>query len=364
MSILFSQNLSSHNEIAPQEANFTEVLCSIAVVPKKLYFYGKMPENGSKSVVKNTTSGRKISEAERLKNDDLEVVKRLDFDDKNNPETGSEGIKSSKLCQNGIKTSKNGLGMEKLPVLAIVGTRKPTKYGEKIAYELAYEAAKRGAVVVSGLAYGIDSIAHRGALDAGGVTVAVLGTPIDQIYPRAHLGLAEKIVETGGCIMSEIAPGEEFWPKTSFLQRNRLISGLADVVVIPEAAERSGSLNTAAHALEQGKEIFAVPGDILRPQSKGCNRLIRQGAMPYLEASDVLDLLFPPEKKPKRQQVSLIGDTDAETAILAALMAGVDDGEEILERTGLGAAEFGRSVTMLEIKGRVRGLGMNRWGLR
>ena len=143
-----------------------------------------------------------------------------------------------------------------------MGTRKSTKYGSEIAYRLAYEVAKRGAIVVSGLAYGIDSVAHRGALDAGGITVAVLGTPIDKIYPRAHLGLAEKIIETGGVVMSELAPGAKFYPKVSFLERNRLISGLADVVVIPEAAERSGSLNTAAHALEQGREVFAAPGDI------------------------------------------------------------------------------------------------------
>ena len=204
MSILFSHFLSKNNEIRPQEADFTEVLSSIAVVPKMLYFYGKLPEKRVKSV-------------------------------------------------------------------AIVGTRKPTEYGARIAKKLAYDVAKRGAVVVSGLAYGIDSIAHRGALEAGGTTIAVLGTPIDYIYPRAHVGLAEEIVQTGGAVMSELAPGAEYHTKTCFLERNRIIAGLADVVVVVEAAERSGSLNTAAHALEQGKDIFAVPGDITRPLSKGCN---------------------------------------------------------------------------------------------
>lgn len=299
MSILFSHFLSKNNEIRPQDSHFTEVLTSIAVVPKMLYFYGNFPENRVKSV-------------------------------------------------------------------AIVGARKPTEYGKTIAYQLAYECAKRGAVVVSGLAYGTDSIAHRGALAAGGVTIGVLGTPIDYIYPRRHFGLAEEIVKTGGVIMSELAPGADFYPKTSFLERNRLISGLADVVVIVEAAERSGSLNTAAHALEQGKEIFAVPGDITRLTSVGCNKLLRQGAQPYLEPRDVLEVLFPPQKKRPRtaELLLLMGDNEAETAILRTIGSGVERGEEILARTGLAAAEFNQNVTILEIKGRIMALGMNRWGLK
>lgn len=293
MSTLFSQNLSKNNEIRPQEVEFTEVLNSIAVVPKKLYFYGKIPQ-------------------------------------------------------------------KRLKTVAIVGTRRPTKYGETEAYKLAYVVAQRGAVVVSGLAYGIDSIAHRAALDAGGVTVAVLGTPIDQIYPRPHRGLAAEIVAKGGAVVSELPPGAAFIPKTCFLERNRLISGLADVVVIPEAAERSGSLNTAAHALEQGREVFAMPGNIDQPLSKGCNRLIRQGATPYLDPRDILDLLFPPPRKPKRTRLPM-GDNVVETAILQALALGVQDGEQIIAQANMEVAEFNRTITLLEIKGRVRALGANQW---
>lgn len=318
MSTLFSQNLLNHNEIRPQEADFTEVLETIALTPKRLYFYGKMPEN-------------------RLK------------------------LGTRRTC-------------ERPKSLAIVGTRRPTKYGEEIAYKLAYEAAKRGVVVVSGLAYGIDSVAHRGALDAGGVTVAVLGTPIDEIYPKTHVGLAERIVETGGCVMSEVpagtqigeeyVPGVKYYPKTCFLERNRLISGLADIVVIPEAAGRSGSLNTAAHALEQGREVFAAPGDIGRPLSRGCNRLIRQGAQPYLEPEDVLSLLFPPEPKQKVRQAELLfGDTEVETSLLRILATGVRDGEEVIAKTRVTSQEFNQTMTMLEIKGRVRALGANQWML-
>lgn len=254
---------------------------------------------------------------------------------------------------------------ERPKVVAIVGTRKPTAYGTEVARKLAYECAKRGVIVVSGLAFGIDSIAHRGALEAGGVTVAVLGTPIDYIYPKAHWGLAEEIVRTGGAVMSELAPGAEYHPSTCFLQRNRIIAGLADVVVVAEAAERSGSLNTAAHALEQGKEVLAVPGDITRPMSAGCNKLLRQGANPYLGPEDVLDLLFPPQRKRKLAQAKLlIGDTAAETQILQAIAAGVGSGEEIVARTGLTVSEFNQNMTILEIKGRVMGLGMNKWMLK
>ena len=305
MSTLFSQKTLKNNEIRPQEANFTEVLCHIAVVPKMLYFYGKMPEKRLKSV-------------------------------------------------------------------AIVGTRKPTAYGREIAYDLAYKAAEKGAVVVSGLAFGIDSVAHRAALDAGGLTVAVLGTAIDQIYPAAHRGLAEEIIEKGGMVMSEVAPGVRFqWQneaKKCFLERNRLIAGLSDMVVIPEAAERSGSLNTAMHALDQGREIFAAPGDIARPMSRGCNRLIAKGgAMPYLGSEDVLGALFPAprgRKGRKEVQTALMGDDETETAILRLIAGGMVDGEEILAASGLAVSEFGQQMTLLEVKGRVRALGANRWALK
>lgn len=330
MSILFSHFLSKNKEIRPQEADFTEVLTTIAVMPKMLYFYGKMPEN------------RVFA--------------------------GSAGMARAKAR---LTTEV----LERPKTVAIVGTRKPTEYGAMVAKKLAYDLARRGAVIVSGLAYGIDSIAHRGALEAGGTTVAALGTPIDQIYPERHVGLAEEIVKTGGCVMSEVpagtgvgdeyVPGKVYQPKTCFLERNRIISGLSDAVIVVEAAERSGSLNTAAHALEQGREVFAVPGDITRPMSRGCNQLIKQGATPLLEVEDVANLLFPAPKKKKRQQMQLlIGDTDEETVILRAISSGLSKGEEILQKTGLDAAKFSQNLTMLEIKGRVMALGMNKWALK
>lgn len=169
--------------------------------------------------------------------------------------------------------------------------------------------------------------------------------------------------------MSEIPPGVRFeWQreaKKCFLERNRLISGLSDVVVIPEAAERSGSLNTAAHALDQGREIFAAPGDIGRPLSRGCNQLIAKGgAMPYLGSEDVLEALFPAQKaRRKRARASPVGDNAVETVILELLASGMRDGEEILAASGLAIHEFSQAITMLEVKGLVRALGANRWVL-
>lgn len=251
--------------------------------------------------------------------------------------------------------------------VAIVGSRRNTKYGEEIAYKMSYELAKRGVVIVSGLAFGIDSIAHRAALDAGGTTVAILGTPIDEIYPRAHLPLAKEIIEKGGMIMSEYSPKSRCYPKsTSFLQRNRIISGLSDAVVVVEAAERSGSLNTASHALEQGKEIFAVPGNITNPYSMGCNKLIKQGATPYTELDDILRVLFPEQflkKYSKKSQPLLFGDTEEETKILQSLADGLRNGEEIIAKTNLSTGVFNETITLLEIKGLVQSLGANNWML-
>ncbi len=305
MSTLFTHFFAKINQITPLETDFTEVLDSIALMPKTLYFYGKLPQN----VVKN---GHKIR-----------------------PRT-----------------------------VAIVGSRHNTKYGEEVAYKLGYELAKNGVVIVSGLAYGIDSIGHRAALDAGGTTVAVLGTPINEIYPRNHTSLAREIIEKDGAIISEYAPGAKVYPKTSFLERNRIISGLSDIVIVVEAAEKSGSLNTATHALEQGKEVFAVPGNITNPYSKGCNKLIRQGAFPYTEPDDILRELFPKDyyKKQKKQR-NLVGDTDVETLILKAMATGARSGEEIMNEAKLPPEVFNEATILLEIKGRIRSLGLNSWTL-
>ena len=257
---------------------------------------------------------------------------------------------------------------QRIKSVAIVGARRNTKYGEEIAFNLAKALAEKGIIIVSGLAYGIDSIAARGALAGGGKTIAILGTEIERIYPREHTKLAEEIVEKGGVVASEYHIGDDLYDhRACFLARNRIISGLSDAVVVVEAREKSGSLNTASHALNQGKDLFAVPGDTNRITSQGCNRLIASGANPYLGVEDFLNYLFPTSrrksKKNTEQQISLFADTPEERAIMELLSAEVRDGDEIMEKLEMDVATFNQTVTMLEIKGAIRSLGANYWTL-
>lgn len=248
----------------------------------------------------------------------------------------------------------------RLPTVAIVGTRKPTPYGREVTERFATDLAKRGIVIVSGLALGVDSIAHQAALNAGGLTLAVLGNGLPEITPRSHKQLAEHIIKSGGAIISEYEPDTPAYP-TNFLERNRIVSGLADAVIITEAAAKSGTLNTAAHAMEQGKSIFVVPGNITSPLSAGCNRLISQGAMPLLSATDVLEVIAPEKLRP--QTALALGSTPQEVAILQALQSGMRDGEEIQRKTKQTASEFNVALTMLEINGAIKPLGANQWTL-
>lgn len=245
--------------------------------------------------------------------------------------------------------------------VAIVGTRKPTPYGKEIGYKFAYELAKKGVVVIRGLALGIDAIAHRGALDAGGTTIAVLANGLPHIYPASHKALAQQIVAKGGAIMSEYEQ-ETDARSHQFLERNRIVSGLSDAIIIIEAAARSGTLNTAAHALEQGKEIFVVPGNITSPLSAGCNSLIKQGAHPATRVEDILEVIAPDMLRP--QTALAFGSTPAETTIIQLLQSGLRDGDELQKISQLSVAEYSQTLTMLEINGVIRSLGGNQWTLR
>jgi DNA processing protein len=245
--------------------------------------------------------------------------------------------------------------------VAIVGTRKPTAYGKEVTHQLAYSLAKRGVVIVSGLALGVDGLAHTAALEAGGTTIAVLANGLPRIYPAAHQHLARRIMNEGGAVISEYEP-DSAARGYQFLERNRLVSGLADAIVITEAAQRSGTLNTAAHALEQGKDVFVVPGNITSPLSAGCNALLKQGALPVTSPEDILEVIAP---ELLRQQEALpLGQNASESAIIALLHAGVRDGDELQQRSDLPPSDFSQSLTMLEIAGTVRSLGGNQWTLR
>lgn len=222
--------------------------------------------------------------------------------------------------------------------VAIVGARACSGYGSSVARNLGRELAAAGLVVVSGLARGIDAEAHRGALEAKGTTVAILGCGIDRDYPAAHAELARRVADAG-LIVSEYAPGVEPAP-WRFPARNRLVAGLCAATAVVEARERSGALITADLALEEGREVFAVPGEITSSLSAGTNHLLKLGAAPLTGAPDVL-ASFGIESEPVQSDRS---------PLLELLPASAD---ELVRRTGLGADEVARALVELEIDGRV-----------
>jgi len=249
----------------------------------------------------------------------------------------------------------------RLTSVAIVGTRRPSTYGKEVTHRLAYDLASRGIVIVSGLALGVDAIAHKAALEAGGTTIAVLGNGLPKIQPSSNRGLADQIVEQGGAIISEYAHNEDARPHY-FLERNRLVAGLADAIIITEAATRRGKLTTEAHALEQGKEIFVVPGNITSPLSAGCNALLKQGARVVTDCRDVLDVIAP--EAALTQAALPLGQNELETRLITLIAKGMRDGEELLARSRVDPTEFATTLTMLELSGTIRALGANQWTLR
>jgi DNA processing protein len=230
------------------------------------------------------------------------------------------------------------------PGAAVVGARSCSPYGSQVARMLGRELAAAGLVVVSGLARGVDGEAHRGALEAGGLTVAVLGCGIDRDYPAAHAELARRVGEHG-LVVSEYAPGVEPAP-WRFPARNRIIAGLAAATVVVEARERSGALITADLALEEGREVFAVPGEITSALSAGTNGLLGLGAAPLTSSKDVLDLFDLAPTSSREAQVSGQGET-----VLAALREGAVGADELARATGLEAATVAAALTELELAG-------------
>lgn len=233
------------------------------------------------------------------------------------------------------------------PAVAIVGTRSATAYGERVTRELATACARAGAVVVSGLARGIDAAAHRAALDVAGRTVAVLGTGIDVPYPAAHAALHRTIAERG-LLLSEHAPGERATPG-SFPRRNRLIAALAQVTIVVEAGATSGALITAGHALDLGRTVAAVPGPIDAPRSAGVNELLRDGAAVVASVADAVALLGLTEPV-RRPPPDLDGD---ERAVWEALARGPADLDSLAARCALPARRCVAAVTALELGGAV-----------
>ncbi len=253
------------------------------------------------------------------------------------------------------------LPSERTTSVAIVGTRRPTNYGKEVTHRLSYDLASRGVVIISGLALGVDGIAHKAALEAGGKTIAVLPCSVDTIYPHTHQGLADQIIKSGGSILSEYDPptdAREF----RFLERNRIVSGLSDAIIVTEAAARSGTLATVAFALDQGREVFVVPGNITSPMSAGCNALIKQGAHPITCAEDVLEVIAP--QLLQQQTMLALGNTPLESTIITLLQSGIRDGDELQRQSQSDASEYSQTLTMMEINGVIRALGGNQWTLR
>ena len=282
------------NKLSPLSNNYTQIIGSIAVVPKKLYYIGSLPES-------------------------------------------------------------------RIPTIAIVGTRKPTAYGKEVTTTLAGDLARRGMIIISGMALGVDALAHRAALEAGGTTIAVQANGLGKLYPATNRQLGEDIVAKGGAIISEYEP--DVLPRDfQFLERNRIVSGLSDAVLITEASARSGTLNTARHALEQGKDVFVVPGNITSPLSAGCNLLLKQGAIPVTSAEDILEAVAPALLTAQTQLA--LGDNPLQTKIIQHLVNGVRDGDELQAKVGVDPGEFATELTMMEINGTVRSLGANQWTLR
>ena len=249
----------------------------------------------------------------------------------------------------------------RLPRVAIVGSRNVSAYGRQVTQRLAGELAEQGIVIISGLALGVDALAHQAALAAGGTTLAVLPGSLQKIYPATNRQLAAAILAQGGALVSEYGEGEPMAFKMNFIARNRIVAGLADVLLITEAAEKSGSLHTARFALEQGKDVLAVPGNITSPVSTGTNNLIKAGAAAVTSYVDVLHALGLVSHSSKPAEVR--GRNAHEQCLLDLLKQGLSDGEDLLTQSQLSIAEFNQTLTMLEISSRVRSLGANQWAL-
>lgn len=246
------------------------------------------------------------------------------------------------------------------PRIAIVGSRKVTAYGRSVTQQFAGELAAQGVAIISGLALGVDGIAHKAALEAGGITTAVLPTGLDKIYPSTHRQLAQQIVAQDGALLTEYKDGTRGY-KGNFIARNRLVSGLSDAVLITEAAEKSGTMHTAAFAIKQGRKVLVVPGNITSPQSAGTNNLLKAGAAAVTSPSDVLIALGVSLKSKARTRPT--SNDPHEQAILDLLYEGVTDAAELHEKSGLNVELFNQTLTMLEISGQITSLGNNHWSL-
>lgn len=243
--------------------------------------------------------------------------------------------------------------------VAMVGTRKVTSYGQQVCRDTSTYLAGHGITIVSGLARGVDGIAHQNALKAGGRTIAVLGSGVDVIYPPEHRKLADAIIENGA-VISDYPLGTQ--PEgVNFPPRNRIISGLSLATIVIEAGERSGALITADFALEQGRDVFAVPGNVLSPASKGTNRLIQNGAYPMVSPQEVLEVLNIPGVKNIKKARQVLPADATEQKIMKVLNFEPVHIDEICFQAGMPVEQVSAALTMMELKGLVQHVGGMRY---
>jgi DNA processing protein len=241
--------------------------------------------------------------------------------------------------------------------LGVVGTRKYSDYGKQVTYKIVRELAKTGITIVSGLAYGIDSFAHKSTLEVGGRTIAVLGAGIDRdhIYPKEHKNLAEKIINQNGAVISEYSPGTSP-SKYTFPKRNRIISGLSHGVLVIEAPESSGALITADSALDQNREVFTIPHNITSTTGAGPNQLIKEGATPVTSAEGIFNE-FHLDFEQKKEQRKVEPNNKTEEVILDHLSNKPVHVDNIVKQSELTSSEVNSSLSMMELRGVVKNLG-------
>jgi DNA processing protein len=240
--------------------------------------------------------------------------------------------------------------------VAIVGTRKMTSYGREVTEKFSSELASFGVTIISGLARGIDTMAHKACISSGGTTIAVLGSGLDNIYPPENKNLANEIVQKGGSLISEYPLGYAALP-ANFVIRNRIISGLSSCVLVIEGAEKSGTLLTASHAGEQGKTVFAVPGQITSPLSKAPLYLLKNGARIATETKDILDELDMEIKVDKEKMRKISPDIPEEVEIIKFLENEPLFLDELVRISGEKTSEISARLTIMEMKGLVRNMG-------
>ncbi len=246
---------------------------------------------------------------------------------------------------------RGALNLDQRLVVGVVGSRKATAYGRAATRQIVLPLARAGVVIVSGLAFGIDGAAHAACLEGGGVTIAVLGTPITQIYPVSHQSLARKILAQAGAIVTEVPVGAQVH-RGLFPRRNRIIAGLAHAIIVVEAAIDSGSLITARSALEENREVFVVPGPITSPLSAGTHQLLKQGARPVTDAADIFEAF---QMTPQAQKVQSTNLSNRQAAILAGIS--VDQPvhiDKIGQSVTINLPELQAELSLLELAGEIK----------